>query len=112
MLRLLLVIVPLGSYKPSEWKKDKVHWFRGTYMVWHFILMDEENQVNGYKFLADFSEFSMAHQTFFTVEEMKGMLIHFQVRTHLPLIWGRAINDLQMGVGWECDTVKLENFTD
>jgi len=68
-----------GAYNPAVWKTNKVAWFKSTYLFWQYISLSEENQVNGYRFLADFSEFTMAHQRFFTMDEMKWLLKRFQV---------------------------------
>ena len=80
MLNIIDFLSLLGAYKPNEWKSNKVAWFKSVYLFWQYISISEENQVCGYRFLADFSEFTMQHQMFFTMDEMKGLLKRFQVR--------------------------------
>ena len=69
----------LGSWSPAEWKNYKSDFINGFYCIFHSLIHDENVQVNGIVFLSDMTDMTMAHHTFWTLDEMKRVMKNWQV---------------------------------
>lgn len=73
---------------------------RVVFALTHYLISDENLQVNGFVFFSDMSKFSLKHQTFYGMDVMKNSTRCFEVGVHL-------VNPLYYGLGKLKKTVEI-----
>ena len=70
----------VAAYDPAYYKDKKAQLVKATFMIVYCLVKDERCQVNGMKFLSDFTGLTVAHQMFFTMDDMRRQMKYWQVR--------------------------------
>ena len=70
-----------GAYNPAEWKEKKADKVRAMFGILFSLLHDEKCQINGFVFLSDFTSLTLAHQTFYSIEEMNKIIKYWHIST-------------------------------
>ena len=77
-------VVVSGNLDTSKHTKTLV--MRSVFVVNHLMLRQEKTQVNGFILLVDLTGFSLKHQTFWTVDEIRHLMNAVQVWSANALI--------------------------
>ena len=80
MFILLFLLHLTAAYDPAEWKNKKGDMVRAMYCAIFYMIRDEQCQVNGIVFLSDMTGLTLAHQTFWSIDEVKRQMKYWQVR--------------------------------
>ena len=79
MLICIVLFFHLAAYDPASWKNRKPDCLRAMYTMFYYIVSNELTQVNGIVYLSDMTGLTVAHQTFWSMEEMRKLMKYWQV---------------------------------